>query len=169
MRPELAYVGLGANLGDPPRQVREALAALAGLGKLRASSLYRSEPLGDPRQPWYVNAVAELETGLGPRALLAELQRLEQAAGRPATRPRNAPRTLDLDLLLHGRRLVYEPGLQVPHPRYRQRRFVLAPLLELAPGLVDPGDGAPLARVLADLDDPLGLERLSDARLEVTR
>jgi 2-amino-4-hydroxy-6-hydroxymethyldihydropteridine diphosphokinase len=155
-----AYIGLGANLGDPIGQVRGALAALGSLGKLRASSLYRSEPHGDPQQPWYVNAVAELETALGPRELLARLQELERAAGRPAARPPNAPRTLDLDLLLHGDCAIDEPGLQVPHPRYRERRFVLVPLLELAPGLADPVDGAPLARILAELDDPLGISRI---------
>lgn len=160
MHPELAYVGVGANLGDPVRQVREALAALGGLGELRASSLYRSEPLGDPQQPWYVNAVAELETDLGPRALFERLRRLELDAGRPAERPRNAARTLDLDLLLHGESAVDEPDLRVPHPRYRERRFVLVPLLELSPRLVDPVDGTPLSRVLADLDDTQGLERL---------
>jgi 2-amino-4-hydroxy-6-hydroxymethyldihydropteridine diphosphokinase len=157
---ELAYIGLGANLGDPVEQIRTALGALASLGPLRASSLYRSEPLGDPGQPWYVNAVAELATQLGPRELFAHLERLERAAGRPASRPRNAPRSLDLDLLLHGARRVDEPDLRVPHPRYRQRRFVLVPLLELSPALVDPVDGAPLARVLADLDDPLLIERI---------
>lgn len=160
MPPELAYVGVGANLGEPLRQVRAALAALGGLGKLRASSLYRSEPLGDPDQPWYVNAVAELETELGARALFERLRALERAAGRPAERPSGAPRTLDLDLLLCGARSIDEPDLRVPHPRYRERRFVLVPLLELAPDLVDPSDGVPLARVLADLDDPQGLERL---------
>jgi 2-amino-4-hydroxy-6-hydroxymethyldihydropteridine diphosphokinase len=139
---ELAYVGVGANLGDPLGQVRAALAALGGLGELRASSLYRSEPLGDPHQPWYVNAVAELETALGPRALFERLRQLEREAGRPQER------------------VVDEPDLRVPHPRYRERRFVLAPLLELAPQLRDPVDGAPLAGVLADLDDPQGLERL---------
>jgi 2-amino-4-hydroxy-6-hydroxymethyldihydropteridine diphosphokinase len=160
MPPERAYVGLGSNLGDPVAQIRGALAALGALGKLRASALYRSEPHGDPDQPWYVNAVAELETGLGPRALLERLQALERAAGRPAARARNAPRTLDLDLLLHGDREIDEPDLRVPHPRYRERRFVLVPLLELAPDLVDPTDGAALARVLAELDDPHALSRL---------
>jgi 2-amino-4-hydroxy-6-hydroxymethyldihydropteridine diphosphokinase len=157
---ELAYVGIGANLGDPLDQVRRALAALGGLGKLRASSLYRSEPLGDPHQPWFVNAVAELETELAPRALFERLRQLEREAGRPDARPRNAPRSLDLDLLLCGGRRVDEPDLRVPHPRYRERRFVLVPLLELAPELVDPVDGARLAQVLADLDDPQGLEKL---------
>jgi 2-amino-4-hydroxy-6-hydroxymethyldihydropteridine diphosphokinase len=158
--PERTFVGLGANLGDPESQVRCAIAALGALGRVRASSLYRSEPHGGAQQPWYVNAAVELETALEPRALLRELQALERAAGRPPERPRNAPRSLDLDLLLYGKLSLDEPGLVVPHPRYRERRFVLLPLLELDPELADPVDGAPLARVLADLDDPLRISRL---------
>jgi 2-amino-4-hydroxy-6-hydroxymethyldihydropteridine diphosphokinase len=159
-RPERVFVGLGSNLGDPAEEVRRALVALGALGPVRASSLYRSEPQDGAGPPWYVNAVAELPALLEPRALLAELQALERTAGRPARRPRNAPRTLDLDLLLYGERVLDEPGLQVPHPRYRRRRFVLVPLLELAPDLTDPVDGKPLARILADLDDPFALARI---------
>lgn len=140
--------------------MRAAIRELCALGSVRASSLYRSEPLGDPRQPWYVNAVVELSTELGARELFARLVQLERDAGRPASRSKNAPRTLDLDLLLYGNRVIDEPELQVPHPRYRERRFVLVPLLELAPELADPVDGAALARVLADLDDPLRIERI---------
>ena len=157
---ELDFVGIGANLGDPAGQVRAALISLAALGLIRASSLYRSEPVGDPGQPWYVNAVAELEPVLEPRALLLELQALERAAGRPAKRPKNAPRSLDLDLLLYGTREIDEPGLRVPHPRYRDRRFVLVPLLELAPDLADPSDGLPLAQALAALPPLPAVERL---------
>jgi 2-amino-4-hydroxy-6-hydroxymethyldihydropteridine diphosphokinase len=157
---ERVFVALGSNLGDPEGQVRGAIAALGALGKLRASSLYRSEPLGGADQPWYVNAVVELETALEPRVLLRELQALERAAGRPDARPRNAPRSLDLDLVLHGKRSIDEPGLRVPHPRYRERRFVLLPLVELDPELADPVDGARLSRVLADLDDPASISRL---------
>jgi 2-amino-4-hydroxy-6-hydroxymethyldihydropteridine diphosphokinase len=159
-RPERVFVGLGANLGDPADEVRRALAALGALGPVRASSLYQSEPQDGAGPAWYVNAVAELPAALEPRALLAELQALERAAGRPAEHPPNAPRSLDLDLLLYGVRVIDEPGLQVPHPRYRRRRFVLVPLLELAPDLIDPVDGKPLAQVLADLDDPFALARL---------
>jgi 2-amino-4-hydroxy-6-hydroxymethyldihydropteridine diphosphokinase len=159
-RGERAFIGIGANLGDPVGQVCAALAALEACGPVRASSLYRSEPVGDPRQPWYVNAVAELVTELPPRELLRELQALEREAGRPLERPRNAPRTLDLDLLLHGSRQIDEPGLRVPHPRFRERRFVLVPLLELAPDLLDPLDGTPLVRILASLPARPAVERL---------
>jgi 2-amino-4-hydroxy-6-hydroxymethyldihydropteridine diphosphokinase len=157
-------VGIGSNLDDPARHVREALGALGRLGALRASALYRSEPLGDPDQPWYVNAAATLETALEPPALLAELRNLEQAAGRPAERPRWGPRVLDLDLLLLGDCVLETPELTLPHPGLGGRRFVLEPLCEIAPELVDPRSGKSVADLLRDLDDPLYLERLSANR-----
>jgi 2-amino-4-hydroxy-6-hydroxymethyldihydropteridine diphosphokinase len=138
-----AWVGIGANLGDARAQVKDALARLAhlpGVRLLRASSLYRSAPI-DSSGDDYVNAVAELDTTLGAHALLAQLHAIEQAHGRE--RPyRNAPRTLDLDLLLYGDQVIANaPALIVPHPRMHERAFVLAPLAELAPGLEIPGRG----------------------------
>jgi len=142
--------------------VRAAIADLAKLGPTRASSLWRSEPLGDPDQPWYVNAVVELALAPGaePHALLAELRALERAAGRPDARARNAPRTLDLDLLLFGAAVVRTAELTVPHPGLSRRRFVLAPLAELAPALVPPGETRSVTALLRDLDDPLRVENL---------
>jgi len=163
MPPERAYVGIGSNLCDPAAQVRAALVALAPLGRVRASSLYRSEPVGDPGQPWYVNAVAQLDTQIGAHDLLRALQGIESRAGRPVARPKGAPRTLDLDLLLFGAREVDEPGLQIPHPRYRERRFVLVPLLELVPGMADPRDGVPLAATLAALPARPAVERIGES------
>ena len=129
-----AWVGLGANLGDAAAALRQAVQALAhtpGIRLLRTSSLYRSAPV-DAHGPDYLNAVAEIATTLGPHALLAALQALEHAAGRE--RPyRNAPRTLDLDLLLYGTQHIATPDLTVPHPRMFERAFVLQPLAELAP------------------------------------
>ena len=129
-----AWVGLGANLGDAAAALRQALQALAhtpGICLLRTSSLYRSAPV-DAHGPDYLNAVAEIATTLSPHDLLAALQALEHAAGRE--RPyRNAPRTLDLDLLLYGDECVTTPDLTVPHPRMFERAFVLRPLAELAP------------------------------------
>jgi 2-amino-4-hydroxy-6-hydroxymethyldihydropteridine diphosphokinase len=138
-----AWVGIGANLGDARAQVEDALARLTrlpGVRLLRASSLYRSAPI-DSSGDDYVNAVAELDTALGAHALLAQLHAIEQAHGRE--RPyRNAPRTLDLDLLLYGDQVIANaPALIVPHPRMHERAFVLAPLAELAPGLEIPGRG----------------------------
>jgi 2-amino-4-hydroxy-6-hydroxymethyldihydropteridine diphosphokinase len=140
-----AYVSLGANLGQPDLALRQALAALvatAGVCEVRASSLYRSAPV-DAGGPWYCNAVAEVHTHLSAPELLAVLQALENAAGRE--RPyRNAPRTLDLDLLLYGTASIDSPALTVPHPRMRQRAFVLLPLRELAPQWVSADDLAAL-------------------------
>lgn len=154
----VAFVGIGANVGDPEGQVRRALADLAALGAVLPSGLYRTEPVGDRRQPWFVNAVARLRTRLEPRPLLSELRRLERAAGRPDRRPGGDPRTLDLDLLLYDDRVVDDPDLRLPHPRMHTRRFVLEPLCEIAPGARDPRTGLTMAEVLGSLDDPARVE-----------
>lgn len=136
-RPVLAHVALGANLGDARATVRDAIAALDRLPQtrlLRASALYRSAPW-EASGPDFINAVAAIETGLDAYELLQALQALELQAGRE--RPyRNAPRTLDLDLLLYGDAVIDSPELVVPHPRLRERAFVLLPLAEIAPALV---------------------------------
>lgn len=134
-----AWIGLGANLGERAaalRQAVQALAALPGTVVLRTSSLYRSAPV-DAGGPDYLNAVAEIATTLAPHALLAALLAIELGAGRE--RPyRNAPRTLDLDILLYGDQRIATPQLTVPHPRMFERAFVLLPLAELAPARVPP-------------------------------
>ncbi len=146
-----AFIGLGANLGDPAATVRAALVALAALPHSRlqaASGLYGSAPL-DAEGPLFVNAVAWLQTALPPHELLDGLQQIEQRFGRQ--RPyRNAPRSLDLDLLLHGEQRINDKRLQLPHPRLHQRRFVLEPLLQIAPALRLPGLG-PAADLLPTL------------------
>ena len=139
----IAYVGIGANLGDPAARVHGAFAALDALADTRLvkrSSLYRTTPQGYEAQPDFVNAVAELETQLAAQDLLAGLQGIEARAGRRRSF-RNAPRTLDLDLLLYGAERIDQPGLAVPHPRMHQRAFVLVPLLEIAPEVQIPGAG----------------------------
>ena len=144
----VAYVGLGANLGDAARTLETALRDLSGLPGShldRVSSVWRSAPVG-ASGPDYLNAVARLSTALTPRELLTELHAIEQRHGRERPYP-NAPRTLDLDLLLHGERCVDEPGLIVPHPRLHERAFVLEPLHELDSTLVVPGRG-PVAALL---------------------
>lgn len=141
--------------------MRAAIAELEKWGPLRASSLWRTEPLGgDSSQPWYVNAVVEVELDGDPFTCLARLRALERAAGRPDERPRFAARVLDLDLLLFGRAVIATAELTVPHPGLSQRRFVLAPLAELAPALVPPGETRSIAALLRDLDDPLRVENL---------
>lgn len=128
-----AFLGLGANLGDRLGQLRRALDQLPDL--VAVSPLYETEPVGGPPQGDYLNCVAELDTGLGARGLLELAGRLEADAGRVRTEP-NGPRPLDVDVLLVGDETVDEPDLVVPHPRLWERRFVLAPLADLAPELV---------------------------------
>ena len=156
-----AWVGIGANKGDPERAVSAAIESLVALGPVRASSLYRTEPQGPRDQPWFVNAVAGVECELGPHELLRHLQALERAAGRRPWGPRWGPRELDLDLLLFGSTVLETPELSLPHPRFHGRRFVLEPLVEIAPELRDPRSGKRAYELLRDLDDPLRSERIS--------
>jgi len=138
-----AFIGLGSNLGAPEAQLRRAIAALAELPQSRllaASSLYRSAPVGNADQADFVNAVVQVCTALAPQALLEALLQTEQRFGRERSF-RNAPRTLDLDLLLYDAQRIAVPGLELPHPRMHERAFVLAPLVEIAPDCTIPGRG----------------------------
>jgi len=157
MAPVRAFVALGGNVGDTAARFDAACAALAAASDvelLRRSSNVVTAPVGGPPgQRDYLNAVVELETTLAARALLELLQEVERANGRERTlEERWGPRTLDLDLLLHGAARVTEPGLTVPHPRLEERSFVLAPLAELAPELVLAGCGRSVAERLTELE-----------------
>jgi 2-amino-4-hydroxy-6-hydroxymethyldihydropteridine diphosphokinase len=152
----IAYVGIGANLGDAEATVQAALAALAALPGCRlrqASALYRSAPV-EASGPDFINAVAALDTTCTPLELLAALQGIERAHGRQRPFP-NAPRTLDLDLLLHGQTELQTLLLTLPHPRLHRRAFVLQPLLQVAPDLVVPGLGPLAAYLAATADQPV--------------
>ncbi|MGL5633301.1 MAG: 2-amino-4-hydroxy-6-hydroxymethyldihydropteridine diphosphokinase [Azovibrio sp.] len=141
--PAVAYVAIGANLGNPVEKVREAIQNLGLLPHtrlLRASSLYLTAPMGLSDQPDFVNAVAALETRLSPQEMLEALLTEEQHQGRIRSIA-NAPRTLDLDLLLHGESVIDTPHLTLPHPRLHLRAFVLIPLAEIAPHLKLSGRG----------------------------
>lgn len=138
-----ACVALGANIGEPLRQIEAAFAALAALPGSRVvarSSLYRSAPVGYADQPDFINAVAIIETTLTPHALLDAVLAIERAHGRVREFP-NAPRTLDLDIVLYGDVVLQEPGLTIPHARMLERAFVMVPLAEIAPDAVVPGQG----------------------------
>jgi 2-amino-4-hydroxy-6-hydroxymethyldihydropteridine diphosphokinase len=139
-----AYVGLGANLGDRERTLLAAVDALAaeeGIEVVAVSTRRETEPVGVGPQPPFLNGAVALDTSLGPCELLARLLAVEQRFGRVRVAGEHGPRTLDLDLLLYGDERIDQPGLTVPHPRLHERRFVLEPLAELAPGLVVPGRG----------------------------
>lgn len=157
-------MALGANLDHPELQIEAGLRELAGLPQtrlVRRSSLYRSAPVGYQDQPDFVNAVAQIETGLNPRDLLEALLAIELRRGRVRDFP-NAPRTLDLDIVLYGSLTLHEPGLTIPHPRMHERAFVLLPLAEIAPDTVVPGHGR-----IVDLvrnADVTGMVKLADVQ-----
>ena len=133
--PVIAYIGLGANLGDPKEQLRQALDLLGAVEEveiLKVSAFYRNPPLSPPDQPWFVNAVAQVRTRLAPEDLLRALHRVEAALGR-VRGEKWGPRVIDLDLLLYDGIISQDPELILPHPEMHRRAFVLAPLAEVAP------------------------------------
>ena len=161
VRRSVAFIGIGANMGDPAAQCSEALRRLATVPEirlLRSSSLYRTEPVGPKDQPWFVNAVAEIRTGLRPRNLFDALKVIEREMGRTEG-PRGGARVIDLDLLLYGQEVVAEEGLIVPHPEMHRRRFVLEPLCELACCVIHPAFGVSVGGLLDRLTDPSFVER----------
>ena len=147
----LAYVGLGANVGDREGQILEAAAMI---GAARLSALIETEPWGLADQPPFLNAAAEVETGLSARGFLDRLLAVERRLGRLRTGKRWGPRTIDLDLLLFGAETIDEPGLTVPHPYLLERAFALEPLRELAPSLEIPGNGT-VEEALSELQSGL--------------
>jgi 2-amino-4-hydroxy-6-hydroxymethyldihydropteridine diphosphokinase len=158
------FLGLGSNLGDREAAIEGALAGLAARGfrVTRRSSLWLTEPVGGPPQGWFLNAVAAGETALRPEALLEACLATEREMGRVRAE-RNGPRTIDVDILLFGEETHDGPGLVLPHPRLHERRFVLAPLAEVAPGLVHPVLGLTVADLLARCPDPSAVRRQSPA------
>lgn len=159
-----AAIALGSNLGDREAALRSAIASLDALpltDVLRVSRFHETDPVGPPGQGRYLNAAVIVSTGLPPRRLLDALLEIERQHGRVRTGVRNGPRTLDLDLTLYGELAVEEDGLEVPHPRFATRRFVLAPLAEIAPQWRHPILGASVESLLLRLEGSSDREVLS--------
>ena len=157
---ETAYLSLGSNLGDRAANLRTAVAQLDVAGSLLAvSALYETQPVDVPNQPWFLNCVAAIETDKTPKELLQLVLRVEAAMGRIRTREKGA-RTIDIDVLLLGNRVVDEPGLRIPHPAMHRRRFVLEPLVEIAPAARHPELGKTARELLAELADGQTVRRL---------
>jgi 2-amino-4-hydroxy-6-hydroxymethyldihydropteridine diphosphokinase len=157
----VAFIGIGSNMCDPAARCRDAVRRLGEVPEirlLRSSSLYRTEPVGPRDQPWFINAVAEIRTGLRPQGLLAALKGIEREMGR-IEGPRWGPRVMDLDLLLYGQEVLAEEGLAIPHPEMHRRRFVLEPLCELASYVIHPAFGVSVRGLLDRLQDPAIVER----------
>lgn len=162
-----AGIAFGSNLGDRLAQMRQARAAVLALpgisGPALASSVYQTEPVGPGAGDGaYLNAVLEVEFTGQPLALLDALQQIEASMGRPSKRPRNAPRTIDLDLLYAGNLVLSNAEIIIPHPRLHLRRFVLTPLSEIRPDLLLPGQEKTAATLLSELRDPGAVEVFAD-------
>jgi 2-amino-4-hydroxy-6-hydroxymethyldihydropteridine diphosphokinase len=151
----VSFIGVGSNLDDPASRCIEAVhraSAVRGIKVLRTSSLYRTEPVGFMEQEWFVNAVMEIRTVLSPHELLNALRGIEDGMGR-ARGPKWGPRIIDLDILLYGQEIIQDDTLIIPHPEMHKRRFVLAPLCELASYVIHPGFGISVRGLMNRLVD----------------
>lgn len=159
------YLGLGSNVGDPEGNLRSAIQALRdkNVTPWRSASLYRTEPRDLEDQPWFLNTVIEVRTLLEPESLMQECLEIERLAGRVRDIEKG-PRPLDIDILIYRNRIIDTPTLSIPHPRFRERRFVLVPLVELAPDLTDPVSGLSMTQLL-DLCGDTGEVRREDKAL----
>jgi 2-amino-4-hydroxy-6-hydroxymethyldihydropteridine diphosphokinase len=151
----LTYIGIGSNLGDSLQNCRQAIAQVAGEPGhqlIRCSPFYSTEPLGEKNQNWFINAAAAVETSMPPRNYLDFLLSIEKGMGRVREEPWG-PRVIDLDLLFYGHEMIDEEGMKIPHPRLQERRFVLAPLQDIAPDWVHPRLHKTVSQLLAELKE----------------
>jgi 2-amino-4-hydroxy-6-hydroxymethyldihydropteridine diphosphokinase len=162
IKSEIIFLSLGSNVGDREKNLRTAVAALPELGVQikEVSLIYETEPVDLLEQPWFLNCVVQGETTVPPAALLRELRELERRMGSKKLVARG-PRLIDLDILVYGRQTIDSPELQVPHPRMHLRRFVLAPLAEIAPNLKHPSWSGTAAQLLAAVDDKSAVKKIN--------
>jgi 2-amino-4-hydroxy-6-hydroxymethyldihydropteridine diphosphokinase len=157
---ETAYLSIGSNLGDRAANLREAIAQLGFAGRVQAiSGFYETQPVDVPDQPWFLNCVIAIETEKAPQELLQFALRIEEGMGR-LRMTRKGPRNIDIDVLLVGDLVIDEPGLKVPHPAMHKRRFVLEPLVEIAPEVRHPLRGKTARELLSELADGQTVRRL---------
>lgn len=150
---DIVYLSLGSNVGDRDRNLREAIRALGGVGQVKAvSSFYETEPVDFVDQAWFLNCAVAMESLASPEGMMAELLRMERKMGRERNH-RKGPRTIDIDILMFGERIVDSPDLKIPHPAMHRRRFVLAPLAEIAPEARHPGMNRTVRELLAELPE----------------
>ena len=161
----IVYLALGSNIGDREAHLRAAIRALPAhrIDILRCASVYSTAPREVLDQPWFLNTVVQADTSLSPGDLLAACLDIERENHRTRDHPKG-PRTLDIDIVFYGREIVRKPGLNIPHPSFSARRFVLAPLAEIAPDFPDPLTGETIRQVLARCADKATVTRVSDAR-----
>jgi len=163
LSPVTVYLGLGSNLGDREANLVMALDLLSQRLRIKkVSSVYQTDPLGNVEQPRFLNQVCEAETNLSPQELLMLAKGIERKLGRRLTRP-NAPRPMDIDILLYGDKVIDTPELVVPHPRLVERAFVLIPLAEIAPGLKHPVTGVTVKKLREELKEKQGVFRWEDS------
>jgi 2-amino-4-hydroxy-6-hydroxymethyldihydropteridine diphosphokinase len=170
-QPEMkCFLSLGSNLGNKRKNLARSLCFLArgGVDVLRASSLYRTQPVGQEGQPWFYNQVVEVNTRLGPYNLLRLIKRIEKSMGRIAA-PGCSPRPIDIDILLAGNRVVRTKNLFIPHPRMHLRNFVLVPFKEISPGTVHPVLKVKISTLWKKSHDPSVVRKLRPLKGEIKR
>ena len=156
----IVFISAGSNVGDRRANLDFGARRLGDIGKIRRiSSFFETEPVGYTNQPWFLNQALELETALKPHELLTWCNEIEHDGGRVRTFS-NAPRTLDLDILLYGNLIISDPNLIIPHPRMTERRFVLEPIAEIAPDLLHPVEKKTMRELLAICPDTAAIRRL---------